>query len=632
MSKDNLLSQDTFDTIFSEEDEIKKARLLIQLETKASELNCKMEFKKLVAAYKKQQKKDIQVSQQYQQLGVIDFSDNGYPVMNCGSWIVNNDGITGVNTLGLPIRAAYSPIFPISVITSAETGREKVKLAFKRRNIWKEIVVDKSVTYSASKIIQLAEYGVQATSENAKHLVKFLADIESYNENAIEEKISTSKLGWHNDLFMPYTNINMLFDGEARFQEVFESVSQKGSRDKWYELVKSIRGEKKFAISIYIAASFASVLIKPLGALPFIVNLWGVTGKGKTAALMMATSIWANPKTGAYISDSKATMTALEMRLDLLNSLPLAIDDLSQIQNSKSKYSDDFSEMIYMLTSGKGRERSNPNLGLNKSTTWQNSILTNAEHPLSSENMQGGANNRIIDVAMGNGYLFADGRETANILRENYGFAGKEFISIINEIGLDEVKRIQEDKLDQLDRIAKKNELDIEQKQIIPMSIILTADTIITDYLFQDGNYLDINECFSILKSSDSVSEEKRGYEYVMSEIAININKFVPDERGSFKGEVWGIIENGYVAIQNNVFGLMCQRGNFNRTSFLSWAAGQGLLKKDSQGKNTVNKRIAGSTGRCVVLKLPDEANIMETDDSGFVKVDETKQEELPFN
>src|SRR5690606_15652709 len=209
------------------------------------------------------------------------------------------------------------------------------------------------------------------TSENARNLVRYLSDIENYNIDLIGTQISTSKLGWIEKEFMPYGK-GIIFDSEVRFKEAYESIHEFGEEEVWLNLVKKIRKSDRFEPRIYLAGSLASALVEPLNALPFIVNLWGDTGKGKTVAIMLAASIWAYPGGNEYVTDPKSTVTALELRLDFLNNLPMLIDDMAQL---KDKYSGDFSELVYMLCSGKGKDRANANLGLNKSTTWRNVIL-----------------------------------------------------------------------------------------------------------------------------------------------------------------------------------------------------------------------------------------------------------------
>jgi hypothetical protein len=266
-------------------------------------------------------------------------------------------------------------------------------------------------------------------------------------------------------------------------------------------------------------------------------------------------------------------------------------------------------------------------MGLNKATTWRNVILTNGEHSLVTETMQGGAVNRIIDVEMEDGYIFENGNYIVETIKQNYGFCGQRFIDVINEIGLKRIKEIQQDYLEQINVKAKELGIEKEEKQTLPMSILLTTDKIATDYIFEDGQYLDFEYCVNLLKNKGEVSENDRAYEYIMSEVAINMNKFKPDIHGEYKGEVWGVIENGYVIILNNVFNRMCERGNFSSKSFLSWACKQGLIEGQN-GKNTKPKRLDGSLSRCVYLKILDDS----VDKDGFMKVPEDVQEQLPFN
>ena len=203
-----------------------------------------------------------------------------------------------------------------------------------------------------------------------------------------------------------------------RSKDIFESVRAYGDMNSWMDLMIKIRNSGRYEPQLYMAGSFASVLLKPLNVLPFILNLWGETGKGKTVALMVATSIWANPGESKYITDPSSTPVSLEIRNDILNNLPMVIDDLSK---TKDKYGEGFTDIIYMLCGGKGKDRSNVNLGLNKSHTWQNVCLTNIERPLASDTMRGGAINRILDFEMADGSIFKNGNKVVELIKRNYG-------------------------------------------------------------------------------------------------------------------------------------------------------------------------------------------------------------------
>lgn len=621
----SILSDEVLTEVFEEQDPIMQAKILLSLQEKAKGLGVKGKFDAMVRAYKKVNREIERVNKQVAQNNSFDnytqfdYFDDGHELY-CGNWIADQHGVRTFTMFGEQL-ACYHPILIVQRLMNAETGKEKVKLAFQKGFKWKEIVVDKGMIASSNKIVGLADYGVSVTSETSKSLVKFLSDIENYNIANIETRVSTSKFGWINGEFMPY-GLNIEFDSESKFKDIFESVQSCGEYKKWLELMLRIRKSGRYEPQLYMAGSFASILLKPLNVLSFILNLWGETGKGKTVALMVATSIWANPAENKYITDPVSSQVALEVRDDILNNLPMIIDDLSK---TKDKYGDSFTDIIYMLCGGKGKDRSNVNLGLNKATTWQNVVLTNIERPLATETMRGGAINRILDFEMEEGSIFRDGNKVVETINQNYGFAGRMFVEEIKAIGFEAVKEMQQDFLEQINQKAKEKGQEKEEKQTIPLSVILTADKIATDSIFEDGIYLDIDRCVDALKNKGDVSENDRAYEFIMSEISININKFVPDSEGNYRGECWGCIDGGYAIILVNAFNRMCERGNFSNKGFLSWAAKKELIIQ-SGGKNTKTKRFGNTSPRCVWLRMDDGM----VDENGFMLIDE--QIKLPFD
>lgn len=625
-SPEQLLADEVFEELFGIQDPIERSRVMLALQDKAKILNIKAKFDEMVRAYK-QADRDLKKAassktnenNSFDNFTQFDYFEDGHELY-CGNWIADQRGVRTFGIFGEQL-ACYHPILIAQRLMNAETGKEKVKLAFQKGFKWKEIVVDKGLIASSNKIVGLADYGVSVTSESAKALVKFLSDLENYNIEVLDSKVSTSKFGWLDGEFMPY-GVDIEFDAESRFKDIFEAVKPKGDLNKWMDLILKIRKSGRREPQLYMAGSFASVLLKPLNVLPFILNLWGETGKGKTVALMVATSIWANPGENKYITDPVSSMVALEVRNDILNNLPMVIDDLSK---TKDKYGDTFTDLIYMLCGGKGKDRSNVSLGLNKATTWQNVVLTNIERPLASETMRGGAINRILDFEMAEGSIFKNGNAVVRLINENYGFAGRMFIDAIEEVGFDTIRAMQEEFLDRINQRAKELGVEKEEKQAIPLSVMLTADKIATDYIFEDDIYLDFEWCVDALKNKGDVSENDRAYEFIMSEISININKFVPDDEGNYKGEMWGCIEDGYAIILVNAFNRMCERGNFSSKGFLTWAAKKHLIVT-SGGKNTKTKRFKEATPRCVWLKMFDDM----VDDDGFMRIDE--QVKLPFD
>lgn len=490
MTAEEVYSEEVLDEVFSDEDEIHKAKVLLTLEDRAAELGVKAKFGKMITAYKKMERQ-LQQAARNKPVSSLDNWTNfigPYDNMFCGSWIAREDGIYVQNTGTMDVVACYHPILPVERLKNLETGEEQLKIAFKRNGRWEEIIVPKTLVTSANKIVALSGRGIAVTSENARLLVRYLSDVENANSESIAVQYSSSKLGWIKGDFIPY-DTDIIFDGDSRFKQIFESIQEHGSRERWYSHVKELRASERIEIKFMLAASFASILLPILGGLPFFVDLWGETEGGKTVSLMLACSVWANPDESGYIGDFKSTDVALEARADLLNNLPMMLDDTSK---TSARIRDNFEGVVYDLCSGKGKSRSNKELGMSRENRWRNTILTNGERPLASYVSQGGAINRILELECGE-RVYQNPQLTADILKKHYGFAGKDFVEVVKRLGPDTIRKIQADIQEQLRDDEKM------QKQSISLSIVLTADRIVTDYLFQDGQYIPLEEAKKVL-------------------------------------------------------------------------------------------------------------------------------------
>lgn len=630
LDKESLLSLELMDELFLVESEAEREVYRQKLEEQALSFNIKSKFNKLYNASKKDYNASKREVPATVGENITDFRSLGgiEKQLYCGDWIANDEGVWIYTEKGRA-NASYHPIYPTRILRNSETGQYKVELEFVIRGKIRRTLVDRDVIASSTKILKLANDSVQVTAINAPYLVKYLADVEALNPDIITEYSSTSRLGWIEDIdangekikkFLPYEK-EVVFDNELNTKALFDSITNCGHRDKWYSLVKEIRARKQTEVLINIAASFASVLVEPCGALPFIVSLWGGTGIGKTVVLMLATSIWADPSEGAYMTDAKATNTAMEIRLNILNSLPMTLDDMAQVKN---QYDEDFSQLIYRWCAGKGRDRSNASLGLNKLTSWRNCTITNGERSLVDESTQGGAVNRVIDIEASGEVLFSgeDGNRVARLLKENYGFAGEEFIRVIAEDGyINHVNTIVNEYFNKIKDCAKSHGVEKEDKQIMPMALILAADEIIESELFKDGIRLDLEKCCDYLKNKGEVSEHKRAYEYIQDILVSQHYHFLENQSAIPVGntEVYGCwIDNNKVAIISSAFDKIMKDGNFQSRAFLSWAAKEGIIETDSNGNKKVQKKLFGNNRRCVILYTEETAENEDFSDIPF--------------
>lgn len=605
LTKEDLLSEELVQEAFTIDDDIKREVLLSKLTVRATELKCARGFGKIVRSFqttldnaKKAQKIELV---QATIDGITNFSGIETQ-LRCGQWIATDNGISMKNLNPyFPDRlACYHPIYPVERMKNLQTGEEQVKLRYKRpsEEHWSEITVAKNVIASHQRIIDLSSYGIAVTSENSKWLVLYLSDIENLNEASIKLKYSTSKLGWihhkDKDFFLPYVDGDIEFDGGTRFAQVFNSIHSSGDYQVWLNHIKSLRASGRLEIRLMMAASLASVLVKPCGTLPFIVDLWGDTEGGKTVTLMVAASIWADPGNNAYIGDFKATDTALEAKADMLNSLPLILDDTSKVSR---KLKDQLEGLIYDLCSGKGKSRSNKALGINRENTWNCVTLSCGEKPLQDYAEQGGAINRILEIQCGEN-LYADPHETAELVKTHYGFFGQDFIRIISLIGPEKLEERRRELYDQISRDDKM------QKQAYAMSVILLADRIAADML-KDGITISPEEAISVMTDRQAVSDNQRAYEYLMDKVSMNPTRF--DMVTDKSVEQWGAMSESYVYFYASALDMLLKEENFGLRPFVAWANKQGLLMTDSDGVHMAKKvKLNGKSYRMYAIRLPD--------------------------
>ena len=583
---DELTVQDltsaNFYELLSKNRDYQNAMTRGELEFKILERAKTLGVKQHVSDQLKILKRAINESQKRKQSveGVTDFrpdiTGKEYSNMYCGAWIATEDGIYSMESSKANQVACYHPILPIRRMRNEETGEEQITLAYKRgkNGLWQEITVPKEIVANSRQITILAKYGLGITSETAKLLVRYIATVESCNEDFITLVTSSSKLGWHEKKFLPYDD-GIVFDAALRFPQIFNSICEHGSFDAWLGHVKEIRASNYVEPRIALAASFSSVIIDFLNIASVLVDFNGATEAGKTVMLMLATSIWACPDEGQYMGDFLTTDAELEVRSDMLNNLPLVLDDTSKM---KKGIRDNIEQVIYNLSSGSGKKRSNKELGSERVRTWKNAVIINGERPLNSFVEQGGAINRILEVDVTGVKLFDDPSETADLVRENYGFAGKMFVNAVKEMAESDIRKIHKKYAEQLET------KETMKKQVLSMAAILTADKIAENAIFHDGRNLTASDVSKYLTQRSQVEEGPRCYQYLLG---------VVEEKGQhfdlqFSNiDQWGTIEfkDGvkWLNFHTNAFDVLVKEGGFSRKAFTSWAARNGLLRANNR-------------------------------------------------
>ena len=516
-----------------------------------------------------------------------------------GKYICNSDGVSVVDGFGVQRVICPHPIAPVRRFKNVDTGEELLEVWYRRGTAEGRIkdethIVPKDII--ANGIMGLAKYGIVVNKRNEKDLSAYLMDMEQYNYDTLKEEKSVKRLGWVGEgytEFSPYVE-HIFFDGEDDFGSIFAAVTQKGDLDTWRDIVTDVR-KQKTAARYYLAASFASAILKPCGLLPFMIHVFGGSENGKTVLLMLAASVWADPALGEYVTTFNGTRYAQETRAGFLNNLPMCLDEL-QIQTSQGVK--DFDDIIYQLCEGVSKTQGKASGGLRKQTRWRNVILSNGEHTIIKPLSGGGARNRVIEIESPE-KIYTDLVGLCDKITHNYGWAGKEFVSwLMQPDNLERVRIMQKDYYRQL------TEHGVTEKQAGSASAILTADAIATELIFKDGLALTVDEITEILLRKGDIDINQKTLDWLFDFIAANQIHFDVDNRTEF----WGRIDEGenVVYIIRSILDREFAAQNLDSKSFLAWA-----LRNDKiipgNGSLTHTMKIPGtkSVTRVVRIKLP---------------------------
>lgn len=600
LSKEELLNRTVIESVIMLKNVETRERMLAKLETRAKELKILQNFKRLYKAIQ------AEIIQQQKQLNSYVTEFTRAPIkLKCKNYICNDLGVvksefnqvlmTSVDTV-----VCTHPILPVERLINVDTNTEKVKLAFYKDKKWQTVIAEKNTLASKNKILQLANTGIEVNENNAKELIIYISDLLTINTETIPCNKAITHLGWTENEFIPYTQ-DYKFDGDRSFESIFKDIKEKGDYEIWRETVKNLR-QRSETLHFIVASSFASVLIEILHINPFIVHLWGKSGTGKTVALIIAMSVWGNPKVGQLVKNLNSTNVGLERLSAFLNNIPFAGDELQAIKN---KYTD-FNELIYKLTQGEGKSRGTVDGGIAEQLKWNCAFLTTGEEPITSEYSKEGVKNRVIEIEENN-KIVENGKEVVNILVNNYGFAGKDFIN-----NLPSVEELQKRHTEIFNKLNEK--YSSTGKQTNAIATVLLADELVSKNIFFD-NPLTIEQAEKYF--TKDIDEAERIYNLIVDWLFANINKF----EGYSNTETWGkYIATGeenerniqYFYINNKTLKDFLKSNNISFDGIKSKLLDKGILERNSQGRFTHYTSINGKMQNLIKFNLLKENTIEE--------------------
>ena len=579
MTEKELFSKDTFIDLFKM-NEIERIEREDELFIQARKLGVEKRFKESLKKYEKLLKDKIQISDNGKLPQCKKYEIDNY---NWGNYTCNNNGITDrFNT-----KFSYIPVIPVERYINEDTGKEKVKIIFYKENEWKELIVDKSQLSINQKLLLLSDDGIDVTSENVRYYINYFNEIMNIND--IKKLDSISHIGWKDNDFVPYDS-HGIFDGADDFKNIYKSIGSKGNYDKWKKTIKELRKHK--VIKLLMATTLASPLLEKLNLQPYMVNLWSsLSGNGKTLSCMVAMSIWGNPDIGALRLSSNNTQNYYSVVASFMRNYTCYFDELQIVKRSKYL---DLESLVMDLCNGTEKGRLNKNSQAREVKVWFNNFLFTSNDKLVKENAGEQVYNRVIDMEIGE-KIIENGQDIAKVIKENYGFAGREYIKYVQNIGFEVIferfKKILNDILEQT---------PATDKQASSLASILLANELANECIFDDDYILKVEDIKEYVNDRNEIRTSMKAKEYIIGIINANYKKF---EETNYN-ECWGIKDEYSCIINAQILYRELEKGGFEFNTVKKDWVDMEFLELNSQGRYIHQTTVRKEKGNYIRLNL----------------------------
>jgi len=360
----------------------------------------------------------------------------------------------------------WMPVLITARLSSVEDGTEEVELSWHKDGQWRKKIVSKKIIAVSREITNLSDTGLSVTSVNASSMVSFLSEYEAINIGLIPRTQVSKHLGWQgepegflwgrtflkqdqaltekNEASEP--SVDVLTDKEIVFKgmgsgnnQIAKAFTSEGDYETWVKAINGLFQFPRVISGVYF--SLAAPLLRILGAPNFVVDWSCSTSTGKTTTLRIAASCWGNPdetSSASVLQTWNNTQVGIERIAGMLEGLPLILDDtkLAGTWRKKEKAAEIITNVIYMVSNGRGKGRGSKDDGLRSVSSWKTIMLSTGEQPAVNFTQDGGSAARVITL-WGPPFGSADGI-TAKIVTEadlaikaNYGHAGPKLVAFI---------------------------------------------------------------------------------------------------------------------------------------------------------------------------------------------------------
>ena len=387
--------------------------------------------------------------------------------------------------------------------------------------------------------------------------------------------------------------------------ETHYDLQPKGTFKGWWEMyLKQVKGNLLLELAVIFGISaLVTSFLRHKHATEFAGIIFSFTGQsstGKSTAASLAVSVAGNPTKGneTLFRSWNATRNALEGYLSNNFGIPIVFDELS------SATFKDTTGLLYSITEGQGRQRSNVHGEVKTPKNWGTSVISTSEYSIFNDSAQNdGLRVRTIEI---NEQFTTNATNADNIKKAvalNYGHVLPLVAKyLINRE--DEVIQWFYKEVDWFEAKLKDDKSNTGNRMFKRYAVITTSAKILGRVLSTDIDIANIRDYF-IDYHTHTVSERSladKAIDVIIQFVAQNRGKF--SDEGALKNmfENYGLIslKEDYIEVKMiaNVFKQMLNNHQFQDVNnVVNALRDKGFILAD-RGRQTTKRSVKDNSGK----------------------------------
>lgn len=282
----------------------------------------------------------------------------------------------------------------VDVLTNKEEIVVKILNGYTNPNIR----IDRKIITENTIVKELTRYGVSIPDQEEDQLLA--KRIVTETEKNAKRVLQFSKLGFEKIKGEEVYLADRLYASHPSYLEnamcAFPEMMPKGTLKQYRNfLIKEVSKKPKLALAFALGVTAPVAHILKMRGVFYETLLWSFSGEsssGKTTSLLAMLSLFGNPQ--FLLSNLNATSNALAAQASAQSGFPFVADEAT-----RSKI--DFDELIYSLSSGKGKRRCNGDGTVKELVNFSGAAFFSSEQPVLDKcTQQGGEEARVVEFEL----------------------------------------------------------------------------------------------------------------------------------------------------------------------------------------------------------------------------------------